>query len=130
MRVKLCWRRGREGKAETYSATQLMANVKKGAWEESLKAYAEKQQGEGIAHFLIPQRDGNRIVHAALIEIGSLVGIWMGQREESERLISEGARASARRTMRRTAEARPYGFKMTLLQRFPKTSGSIPVLST
>ena len=91
MRVKLCWRRGREGKAETYSATQLMANLKKGPWEESLKAYAEKQQGEGITHFLIPQRDGNRIVHAALIDIGSLVGIWMGQREESERLISEGA---------------------------------------
>lgn len=91
IRVKLCWRRGREGKAETYSATQLMANVNKGAWEESLTTYVEKNRAGGITHFLIPQRDGNRIVHAALIEIGSLAGIWMAQREESAKLISQGA---------------------------------------
>ncbi len=91
MRVKLCWRRGREGKAETYSATQLMANVKKGAWEESLTTYVEKNRAGGITHFLIPQKDGSRIVHTALIEIGSLAGIWMAQREESAKLISEGS---------------------------------------
>jgi len=90
MRVKLCSRRDRKGKSNTFSAVQLLAKVKKGAWEESLKAYAEKHQGEGITHFLIPQRDGNRIVHAAMIEIGSLVGIWLGQREESTRLLGEG----------------------------------------
>lgn len=91
IRVKLCWRRGRAGKAETYSATQLMANVKKDAWEGSLKTYVEKNRAAGITHFLIPQRDGNRIVHAALVEIGSLAGIWMAQREESARLIGKGA---------------------------------------
>ncbi len=91
LRVKLCWRWGREGKADTYSATQLMANVKKDAWEESLNAYTEKRREEGITHFLIPQSDGKRIVHAALIEVGELAGIWEAQREESARLIREGA---------------------------------------
>lgn len=35
MRVKLCWRRGREGKAETNSANQLLANVKDGTWKKT-----------------------------------------------------------------------------------------------
>jgi 5-methylcytosine-specific restriction protein A len=91
MRVKLCWRRGREGKAETYSATQLMANVKKGAWVESLNAYSNKCRKEEVTHMLIPQRDGNQIVHAALINVGALTEIWSAQRDESARLILERA---------------------------------------
>lgn len=89
MRVKLCWRWGREGKIETYSATQLMANVNKGAWVESIDAYSNKCRNEEITHMLVPQRDVNRIVHAALIDVGSLTEIWSEQREESAKLIRE-----------------------------------------
>ena len=91
MRVKLCWRRSREGKAETYSATQLMANVKKGEWIESLNAYCNKCIREKVTHLLVPQRDGNQIVHAALIAVGSLTEIWSAQREESTKLIGKAA---------------------------------------
>ena len=87
MRVKLCWRRGREGKAETYSATQLLANVKAGAWEKTLNAYSNKLRNEGATDLLVVQRDGSKIVHAALIQLESLTEIWMEQRDESANLI-------------------------------------------
>jgi hypothetical protein len=71
-----------------------MANVKKDAWEESLKAYTEKSQNEGITHFLIPQSDGKRIVHAALIRIGSLCEIWLAQRSPLPRKKEDQPRIS------------------------------------
>jgi 5-methylcytosine-specific restriction protein A len=91
MRVKLCWRRGREGKAVTYSATQLLANVKDGAWEKTLNAYGNKLSAEGATNLLVVQRDGSKIVHAALIAVESLTGIWTAQRDESAKLIQSKA---------------------------------------
>ena len=87
MRVKLCWRRDREGKAENYSASQLLANVKEGAWEKALNAYSNKLRTEGATDLLVVQRDGSKIVHAALIAVKSLTEIWTAQRDESAKLI-------------------------------------------
>jgi 5-methylcytosine-specific restriction protein A len=87
MRVKLCWRRGSEGLAATYSASQLLANVKDGAWEKTLNAYFHKLRTEGATNLLVVQRDGSKIVHAALIRLESLTEIWTAQRDESAKLI-------------------------------------------
>lgn len=76
---------------ENYSATQLMANVKDGNWLASLDRYVEKSRREDITHMLIPQRDGNSIVYAALVEIMSLTEIWGAQQAESARLLSQMA---------------------------------------
>lgn len=87
MRVKLCWRRGREGKVETYSATQLMAKVKSGRWQEGLEEFTKRLHINDVTHVLVVQRDGEGFCDAASIAVDSLVPIWIAQRDESARLI-------------------------------------------
>ena len=60
MRVNLCWRRGREGKVETYSATQLMAKVTvgDGIVEGSLVPFHYLGLKDDVDFEQIPWRNG------------------------------------------------------------------------
>jgi 5-methylcytosine-specific restriction enzyme A len=87
MRVKLCWRR--TGKTAR-SALQLLAKVKNGNWEGSLRRYVELAAEHGTTHFLFLQREDNNITSAALVPCSELVTIWCAQRDISSALIVEG----------------------------------------
>src|SRR5271166_4333284 len=88
MRVKLCWRR--TGRKTTRSALQLLAKVKNGNWEGSLRRFAEHATGQGVSHFLFIQREDQNITAAALVPCSELLAIWCAQRDISSALIAEG----------------------------------------
>ena len=93
MRVRLCWRR-EEGSRDsqrmrTFSAAQLLANIKNGDWVGSLAAKVERDSSRGITHFLFVQRDDKEIKYAALVPVTEIVPIWTNQRDISDRLLKE-----------------------------------------
>ena len=94
MRVRLCWRResgSRDSeRMRTYSAAQLLANIKNDDWIGSLQAKVDREKSRGVTHLLFVQRDDNDIKYAALIPLSELVPIWTDQRDISKRLIAEG----------------------------------------
>ncbi len=94
MRVHLCWRRETgsrdSNRVKTYSAAQLLARVKNGNWEGSIREKIERSKSKGIGHWLFVQRDDEQIVHAALVPLSELLPIWCAQRDISKRLIDQG----------------------------------------
>lgn len=88
MRVKLCWRFGREGKSRGYSAAQLVAKVKPGKWQEGLEGFVDRMRTKGVTHLLVVQADGKGFADSASIALDAVVPIWIAQRDESNRLIS------------------------------------------
>ena len=93
MRVKLCWRKSSRGSRGTrpYSAAQLLARIKDGDWIGSIQARVDRARSRGITHYLLLQREDERITHAALIAIDALVPIWIRQRDVSSQVIGKGA---------------------------------------
>lgn len=93
-RVKLCWRRGADGRNQerhaNYSATQLLARIKDGDWIGSLSAKVAREEARGTTHLLLVQRDGESISLAALIPLESVIDIWTRQRDLSQELIRAG----------------------------------------
>lgn len=94
MRVRLCWRRQSgsrdSNRARTYSAAQLLAKVKDGDWEGTLREKVARERKKGVTHFLFVQNDDERIVYAALVPLAELLPIWIAQRDTSNRLKDEG----------------------------------------
>ncbi|WP_437497542.1 HNH endonuclease [Sorangium sp. So ce1099] len=91
MRVRLCWRRtGRAILEQTYSAAQLLHNIKNSGWEATLAEKMEREQAKGITHLLLVQRDQNEICYAALIPTEDVLPIWRDQRDMSQALIDAG----------------------------------------
>lgn len=94
-RVKLCWRRGGDGRNQDrhtrYSAAQLMARVTDGDWVSSISQKMMRESERGITHLLLAQRDGGAISLAALVPVESVSAIWKQQRDVSEELIRAGA---------------------------------------
>jgi 5-methylcytosine-specific restriction protein A len=100
-RVKLCWRRGSDGRNQDrhtrYSAAQLLARVTDGDWVGTIERKMEREAGRGTTHLLLAQRDGEAITLAALVPINSVSAIWVRQRDISERLTQEGALGDRRK---------------------------------
>lgn len=91
MQVKLCWRRSGASLVEqTYSAAQLLARITDDDWAGSLAARIERDRSQGITHYLFIQREGERIIHAALVPLLAVLPIWLAQRAISSRLIEHG----------------------------------------
>ena len=94
MRVHLCWRReagSRDSNRErTYSAAQLLARVKNGDWEGSIREKIERSRSKNITHWLFVQRDDQQIVYAALVPVSEILSIWCAQRDISKRLFEQG----------------------------------------
>jgi hypothetical protein len=94
MRIRLCWVRESNGRdserKRTYSATQLLANIKNGDWIGSLQAKVHRETKRGITHLLFVQRDDADIKYAALVPLSDLVAVWTEQRDISQRLIDQG----------------------------------------
>jgi 5-methylcytosine-specific restriction protein A len=92
MRVRLCWRPGRDGSGgqRSYSAAQLLAGIEDGDWEGSLRAKTAREAELGISHFLLVQREDGLITFAALLPLSAILPIWCAQRDTSARLIAEG----------------------------------------
>lgn len=90
IRVKLCWYRRdwASGKNLRYAA-QLLARVKDGDWESSIRHYLDGALRDRITHFMFIVREGEKITQAALVPIGELARIWYRQRDISSRLISQ-----------------------------------------
>ena len=90
-RVRLCWRRdGEHPREELYAAFQLRARTLDGDWDKTLQSIAERDAREGVSHTLALQRQGQRMVFAALVPSDQLPGIWQRQREVSVGLIAQG----------------------------------------
>lgn len=94
MRVRLCWVRetGHRDlpKMRTYSAAQLLANIKDDDWEGTIRKKIERESSQGVTHFLFVQRESRHIVYAALIPATELLAIWCAQRDVSASLIAQG----------------------------------------
>ena len=93
MRIRLCWRRQSDiqdlSRVWTYSAAQLLAKIKNGDWEGSLRQKIERERSHGITHFLFVQGENSSIVYAALVPLSELLPIWIAQRDISARLIEQ-----------------------------------------
>jgi 5-methylcytosine-specific restriction enzyme A len=89
MRVRLCWRRTKDPRENTYSAAQLLSKIKNNDWEGSLLKKVEREKSNGATHYLIVQRDGEHIKYAALVPLSELVAIWCVQRDISKALIEQ-----------------------------------------
>lgn len=89
MRVRLCWRR-RTTEDLKYSAAQLRARLVDDDWDKTMRVTMQRDLDQGITHNLILQRDGALIVHAALIPIRELKGIFDTQARISQELIDGG----------------------------------------
>lgn len=93
IRVRLCWRRGsgarNSTRAKKYSAAQLLAHIKNNDPEETLREKVERERAQGVSHFLIVQREDERIIYAALIPISELLTIWRNERDISAKLIEQ-----------------------------------------
>jgi 5-methylcytosine-specific restriction protein A len=91
LHVQTCWRRdGRNTREHLYSAAQLMATIRDGDWEGSIRAKVDRSKAKGITHSLLVQREGARFVFAACIPIDAILPIWVLQREISDRIIKQG----------------------------------------
>lgn len=89
--VRLCWRRdGERLGGQRFSAVQLLSKIKGDDWIGSLQAKVNRDRKKGVTHTLLVQRDGNRIVSAALIPLDQLIPIWEKQRDVSSQLIANG----------------------------------------
>lgn len=92
LRAQLCWRRdGRNTNEKNYSATQLLSKIKDGDWEGTIQAKVDRDKSHGITHSLFVQREGARIVYAALVPLSAVLPIWREQRRVSQQLIDSGA---------------------------------------
>lgn len=94
MRVKLCWRRGSDGRDReglaSYSAAQLMAPVEDDDWIGSIERKMGRESSKGVTHMLFVQRDGQSITDGALVPLEVVPEVWVRQRDISTRLIDEG----------------------------------------
>jgi len=94
MRVRLCWRRESgsrdSSRVGTYSATQLLAKIKNGDWEGTLREKVKRERAQSVTHFLFVQREDEHIIYAALVPLSELLPIWCAQRDISARLIEQG----------------------------------------
>lgn len=101
IRVRLCWRRGggarNSNRAKKYSAAQLLAHIKNNDPEETLREKIERERAQGISHFLIVQREDERIIYAALVPLSELLTIWRNERDISAKLIEEGQLGRAKK---------------------------------
>jgi len=68
----------------------LIAKIKDGDWEGSLKRYVDAAKNQGVTHFLFLGREGESFSHAALVPALALVPIWNRQSEVSDKLIRGG----------------------------------------
>jgi hypothetical protein len=90
MRVRLCWRHtGKAPHENAHSAAQLRARVLNDNWEGTLQTLVERARADGVTHFLIVQREYNKIIYAALIPCSELISIWCSQRDISSSLIAK-----------------------------------------
>jgi len=94
MRVKLCWRResgSRDAaRVKTYSAAQILSQIKDEDWEGSLQAKVDREIEKETTHFLFVQGEDERILFAGLVPIMELIPIWCKQRDVAEELINTG----------------------------------------
>jgi 5-methylcytosine-specific restriction protein A len=90
MRVKLCWRLGREGKGRGYSAAQLLAKVDRQNPDRDMEDFQAKLVADRVSHLLVVQSDGTSVIAAASIPVNSVAEIWRAQRDESARLLEMG----------------------------------------
>lgn len=91
MHVQTCWRRDRGNARERlYSAAQLMATIKDGEWEGSIRDKLARSRSQGVTHSLLVQREGAQFVFAARIPLEAVLSIWTQQRAISDRLIRSG----------------------------------------
>lgn len=91
MRVRLCWRRAGRSKSEhKFSAAQLRKDLIDGDWDRTLQYIVERDRERGNTHHLIAQRDRGVFLHAALIPLEELLGIWKRQHDVSKALIELG----------------------------------------
>lgn len=88
MKVRLCWRR--IDQKQTYSAAQILPNVKNNDWEGTLRHKVEHEIDEGVTHILFVQRETDSFSHVALVPLTELVTIWSAQRDISEAMIKAG----------------------------------------
>lgn len=92
LHVQSCWRRERGNeRVRLYSAAQLMAAIKDGDWEGSIRSKLARSKSRGATHSLLVQRDGARFVFAARIPLTAVLPIWREQRRISDKLIKSGA---------------------------------------
>ncbi len=90
LRIRLCWRKDRSERARGYSAAQIIPTVEAGKWVEALDDLVRRHIKEGITHLLLVQREDLEISMAACVPIRELVPVWQKQRDESERLVTNG----------------------------------------
>jgi 5-methylcytosine-specific restriction protein A len=91
IRVKLCWRPRESSVSKiTRYAAQLIAKIKNGDWDGSIKGYVERARRDRITHFAFIVREGAKISHAALMPVSELAPIWYSQRDISAGLIRQG----------------------------------------
>ncbi|MDI4634035.1 HNH endonuclease [Pelomonas sp. V22] len=91
MHVQSCWRRDRGmARGRLYSAAQLMAAIKDGDWEGSIRDKLARSESHGATHSLFVQREGAQFVYAAQVPLGAVLPIWRLQRRVSDRLIKSG----------------------------------------
>jgi 5-methylcytosine-specific restriction protein A len=108
MWVRLCWRRStRDPQNATYSGAQILPNVKNNDWEGTLQDKVERERAAGVTHCLLVQREGDRIVYAALVPVLALVEIWCAQRDKYDSLIAQGKLGGRRRRNPATNGASP-----------------------
>lgn len=92
MHPQSCWRRDRGNERERlYSAAQLMAAIKDGDWEGSVRDKLARSESHGATHSLLVQREGAQFVYAARVPLPAVLPIWRQQRRISDRLIKSGA---------------------------------------
>jgi 5-methylcytosine-specific restriction protein A len=91
MHVQSCWRRdGRNTRERLYSAAQLMAAIKDGDWEGSIRDMLARSAGQGVTHSLLVQREGAQFLFAARLPLDAVLPIWTLQRAISDKLIKGG----------------------------------------
>lgn len=89
--VRLCWRReGRRKGARQFSAAQLRARIEGGDWEGTVSDRVARAREDGATHLFLVQREGNRMVYAALVPLSAVLPIWKKQRDISKALIKKG----------------------------------------
>ncbi len=88
MHVQCCWRR-KPGRM--FSAVQLMAAIKDGDWEGSIRDKLARSKMRGATHSLFVQREEAQLVFAARVPLAAVLPIWRQQRRVSDKLIKSGA---------------------------------------
>lgn len=91
LHVQSCWRRDRGNEHERlYSAAQLMAGIKNGDWEGSIRDKVKRIKQKGVTHSLLVQREGTGFIYAARVPLDAIWPIWAKQRAVSQSLIDRG----------------------------------------